>query len=138
MTPDDRIDAANSLKASESKTFLGWLGLTSIWSIAMSLIVSSLPGADDNRAPSPRPSPRLFMLYHLSHEVQISDGAAGSQVMEHHRFAVARRLAEPDVARDHRLKDLAREIAMDLVADLQREARPAVEHRENDALDRES
>src|SRR5438874_6464752 len=136
MTPEVRIDAANSLKAAESKSFLGWLGLTSIWSMPTSVIASSAPGADDSSAPSPRPSPRLFMFEHLSREVQIGHGTAGPQIMQHHRLAVARRLAEPDVAWNDRLEDFPGEIAMDLIADLERQTRAAIKHREHDALDR--
>ena len=58
--------------------------------------------------------------------------------MEHNRLTVARRLREPDIARNHRVEDLAGEVTMDLVANLLRHARPAVEHRQHDTLNTES
>src|SRR5919197_207664 len=106
--------------------------------MAISLIVSSVPGVDDRSAPSPRPSPRwLFMLQHLPRELEISDGAAGAKIVQHDRLAVAGRLAEPYVAWNHRLENFAWEVTTDFVTDLQREARPAIEHREHDSFDRE-
>ena len=48
---------------------------------------------------------------------------------------MARRLGEPNVPRYDSLKNLARKVALNFVADLEREACPAVEHREHDPLD---
>src|SRR5436190_1682370 len=129
------MEAVNSRKASESNTFLGWLGLTSMSSIAIPLIVSSASGVDERSAPSPRPSPRLFMPENLPREFEISDSAAGAKVVEHHGLAMAWGLAEPNVPRDHRLEDFAREVTLHLVPHLQSEARPPIEHREHDPLD---
>src|SRR5882724_10862333 len=106
--------------------------------MGISLIVSSVPGVEDSRAPRPRPRPRLFMSDHLASQVEIGDRAAGSQIVEHDRPAMARRLGEPDVTWNHRLEDFAREVTLHFVADLERETRAAVEHREHDALDRET
>ena len=55
--------------------------------------------------------------------------------MEHHGLPVAGCLGEAHVARNHRVEDLARKVAVDLLADLERQARPPIEHREHDALD---
>src|SRR5437773_455013 len=129
------MEAVNSRKASESNTFRGWLGLTSMSSIAIPLIVSSASGVDGRSAPSPRPSPRLFMPENLPREFEISDSAAGAKVVEHHGLAMTWGLAEPNVPRDHRLEDFAREVTLHLVAHLQSEARPPIEHREHDPLD---
>src|SRR5437016_4767049 len=41
-------------------------------------------------------------------------------------------------ARNHRLEDFARKVTVHLVADLDRETRASVEHREHDTLDRET
>ena len=57
--------------------------------------------------------------------------------MEHHGLAVARRLAEPDVAWDDGLEDLAREVAMNFLSDLNRHARPPIEHGEHNTADLE-
>src|SRR5438094_9124396 len=138
MTPDDWMDAVSSRKASESNTFLGWFGLTSIRSTAISLVVSSVPGVDDRSAPSPRPRPRwLFMLQHLPREFEIGDSAAGAEIVQHDRLAVARRFAEPNVAWNHCLENFAWEVTTDLVAHLKRETCPTIEHREHDPLDRQ-
>src|SRR5688572_4658476 len=101
--------------------------------------VETSSDVEDRSAPRPRPSPRgLFMLEHLPGELQIREGAAGAKIMEHHRLAVARRLRETDIARDHRVEDLAGKVPVDLVANLLRHARPAVEHRQDDAFNTES
>lgn len=46
---------------------------------------------------------------------------------------MARRLAEPDISRNHRGKDLAGEMAADLLGDLRGEVRSAVVHGKKDA-----
>src|SRR5438132_5318283 len=138
ITPDALIDEMSSSKASGLKDFLGWAGFGSIWSIGISIRTSSAAGVAERRAPRPRPSPRLFMPENLPREFEMCDRPARPQVVQHHGLAVARRLREPHVARNHRVEDLAREIAVHLVADLERQAGPAMEHREHDALDREA
>jgi hypothetical protein len=50
---------------------------------------------------------------------------------------VARRLGDPDVAWDDGVEDLVPEVPLDLGSDLERQARPAIEHREDDPLDRQ-
>src|SRR5919197_1139400 len=138
MTPEALIDVTSSSNASGLKDFLGWTGFGSIWSIGISINTSSAAGAAERRAPRPRPSPRLFMAENLPRQFQICNRSARSQIMQHHWLAVARSLREPHVARNHRVEDLAREVAVHLVPDLERQARPSIEHRENDAPDRET
>src|SRR3990172_7064004 len=136
ITPEALIEAASSFKVLESKAFLGWFGLTSIWPTGISTRASSPSlGVEESRAPRPRPSPRLFMSQDLPREFEVRERAARPEVVEHHRLAVARRLGETHIAGDDGIEDLTREVAMDLVANLEREAGPAVEHRQHDALD---
>src|SRR5919108_1267652 len=104
---------------------------------AMAVDVSS--GVEANSAPRPRPRPRcLFMLEHLPRELQIRNRAAGAQIMKHDWLTVTWRLRQPNVARNHRVEDLAREVTMDLIANLLRDTGPTVEHRQDDAFDSES
>src|SRR5256886_7571573 len=138
ITPDALIDVTSSSRASELKDFLGWAGFASIWSTGISIRTSSAVGVAERRAPRPRPSPRLFMLENLPREFEICDRPARSQIVQHHGLPVARGLREPHVARNHRVEDLAREITVHLIADLESQARPSVEHREHDAPDREA
>src|SRR3989338_4619506 len=139
ITPEALIEAASSFKVLESKAFLGWFVLTAIWPTGISTREScpSL-GVEESRAPRPRPSPRLFMSQDLPREFEVRERAARLEVVEHHRPAVTRGLREAHVAGDDGIEDLTREVAVDLVADLEREARSAVEHRQHDALDLES
>src|SRR3990172_11890544 len=95
---------------------------------------SPSPGVEESRAPRPRPSPRLFMGQDLPCEIEVRERAARPEIVEHDRLAVARRFGQAHVARDDGVEDLAREVAVDLVADLEREARPAVEHPHYDFL----
>src|SRR4030095_3775117 len=108
-------------------------------SIGSSRSDSASEGSEASNAPRPRPRPRLlFMAHHLPCQLQISSGTGGPEVVKHHRLAVARRLRQTDVPRNDRIEDLSGKVSIDLVANLEREARPAVEHREHDALDVEA
>ena len=51
---------------------------------------------------------------------------------------MTRRLRQPDVSRNDRLEDLALEEAVDLLLHLTGQARPAVEHGQEDPLDLEA
>src|SRR5689334_2834386 len=104
----------------------------------MSVVGSSAVGVDESNAPSPRPSPRLFMLEHLSRQLEIGDRSARSEIVDHDWLAMARRLGEPHVSRNHRLKDLTWKVAMDFLSYLDGEARASVEHRQDDPLDRQA
>src|SRR5215813_5818895 len=134
VTPEDLIDAANSSRAVKSKTFRGWCGFTSIWSIGTSTSASASAGSDAKSAPRPRPSPRLvIMVQDLPSQFEVRDGAAGLEVMQHDRPSVAWRFRETDVARNDCVEYLPWEVSVDLFADLEREARTAIEHREQDS-----
>src|SRR5690242_4378358 len=101
-------------------------------------MLSSVPGAEDSNAPRPRPRPRLFMLDHLTREIEVCDRAVRAQVMQHDRLAMAGCFCEADIAGNHRLEDLAGKISMNFIAHLERQARAPVEHRQHDALDGQS
>src|SRR5207244_8871331 len=105
--------------------------------MGISLIVSSVPGVEDRRAPRPRPRPGLFMSDHLASQVEICDRTAGSQIVQHYRLAMARGLGETDVARNHRLEDFARKVTVHLVADLDRATRASGGHRDPHTVGRE-
>src|SRR5512145_727603 len=134
ITPEDLMDAASSSKAVKSNTFLGWLGFTSIWSTGTSTRDSDSAGSEARSAPSPRPSPRLlFMGQDLPRQFEVSNCAAGLEIVKHDRLAVAWRLREPDVTRNHRVEHLPGKVLVHLVTNLERETRPPVEHRQDDA-----
>src|SRR5215471_10356782 len=132
ITPEDLIDAASSSSAVKSKTFLGWCGFTSIWSIGTSTRASVSAGSDASSAPRPRPSPRLvIMVQHLPSQFEVRDGATGPEIVEHYRSAVAGRFREADAAWNDGVEHLPWKISIDLLADLEREARSPIEHREH-------
>src|SRR5438876_5484005 len=58
--------------------------------------------------------------------------------MEHDRLAMTGRLGEPHVPRYDGLEDLPGEITLDLVPNLERKTRPAIEHRQDDSIDPEA
>src|SRR5439155_12306704 len=138
MMPEALIDAVNSSRATASKSRLGWFGLTSTRSIGTSISSSSSAGAADSSAPRPRPSPLLYMVQHLPGQFEIGGGAAGPQIVEHHGLAVARSFTEPDVAWNQGLEDFFWKVPVNLVANLERQAGPPVEHRQDNARDAES
>src|SRR5262249_33042451 len=74
------------------------------------------------------------MAQHLPCQLQVSSGAGGPEGVQHHQLAVARRLRQTNVPRNDRVKYLSGKEAIDFFSDLEREASPAVEHREHDAL----
>src|SRR5262245_65589108 len=78
------------------------------------------------------------MAQHLPRQLKVSSGAGGPEVVQHHRLAVARRLRQTNVPTNDRVEDLPWKIAIDLFTNLERKAGPAVEHREDDALDVEA
>src|SRR5207249_8442741 len=113
--------------------------LTSIWSIGTSTRVSTSVGSEAKSAPKPRPSPRLvIMVQHLPRQFEIGHGATGPEIVEHDRSAVARRFRETDVARNDGVEYLPREVSVHLGADLEREARAAIEHREQESQEIEA
>src|SRR2546422_11131992 len=97
---------------------------------------SASAGSDESSAPSPRPSPRLLiMIQDLPCQFEVGCGTAGPEIMKHHRLAMAGRFREPNVPRNDRVEHLPGKVAIHLVADLERETRPTIEHREHDAFD---
>src|SRR4030095_1931207 len=58
--------------------------------------------------------------------------------MKHDWLAVAGGLREPDVTRNHRVEHLPGKVSIHLVTNLERKARPSVEHRKHDACDLEA
>src|SRR5262249_33269886 len=75
---------------------------------------------------------------HLAREREIRFGATRFDVVENHRHAVARRLAEPDVARNDGTEDFLLEERADVAGHLVPEIRSIVEHREEHAFNVES
>src|SRR5882672_11622687 len=133
ITPEDLIEAASSSSAVRSKTFLGWFGFTSICSIGTSTRDSASLGSEASSAPSPRPSPRLIiMVQNLPSQFEVCRRATGPEIVHHDRPAVAGSFRESDVAWDDGVEHLPWKVPIDLVADLEREARSTVEHREQD------
>src|SRR5215475_5701646 len=55
--------------------------------------------------------------------------------MQHYGAPMTGCLRQPDVPRDDGLKDLTGKEPLNLVTDLERETRPPIEHREQDAHD---
>src|SRR5262245_44049615 len=108
-------------------------------SIGSSRSDSASAGSEASNAPRPRPSPRRFiMAQHLPGQIEVSSRTGGPDVVQHHRLAVARRLSQTNVPRNNRIEDLPGKVAIDFFADLERQAGPAVEHGEHDALDIEA
>src|SRR6266849_3301561 len=98
-----------------------------------SMSASASVGSEANSAPSPRPSPRLvIMVQHLPSQFEVCDGATGPEIVKHDRLAVAWRFRETNVAWNDGVEHLAWKVSIDLVANLERKARSAVEHREHD------
>ena len=73
----------------------------------------------------------------LVRERGVRDGARGVRPIGGDRLAVARGLGQPHAARDHGLVDQRPEMAANLGGDLGGQVRPAVVHRQQDAVDRE-
>ena len=71
----------------------------------------------------------------LVRERGIRERAGRIRGVSRDRLAVARRLGQADVPRDHRLEDAIAQVASDLAGDIGRQLRASVEHRQHDALD---
>src|SRR2546422_2338023 len=100
---------------------------------------SASAGSADSSAPSPRPSPRLVItVQHLPSQFEVCGGATGLEIVKHDRLAVARRFRKPNVPWNDGIEHLSGKVPVHLVANLEREARPAVEHREHDPQDIET
>src|SRR4029079_2728717 len=95
----------------------------------------SCAGAPGINAPRPRPSAFLVMVNDLLRECPVTCCTAVCSIVVNDRFSEAGRLAEADIARDHRAVDPVGEKLPSFVGDLLREVHARVEHREQDALD---
>src|SRR5262245_17596491 len=96
-TPDERMDVASWSRLSDSNALRGWLGFGWISSTDTSSSASPSVGVEARSAPRPRPSPRLGTMQNLPRQLQICDRAAGFQIVEHDRLAVARGFRDPDI-----------------------------------------
>src|SRR6476646_8806786 len=74
-------------------------------------------------------------LEHFSREIEIRFGAARFRIVRHHRQAVARGFAVPDVARNHGTKNFLFEESAHIIRDLMTEIRALIAHREQYAVD---
>src|SRR4030095_8626880 len=72
------------------------------------------------------------MVQHLPSQFEVRGGATGPEIVKHDRSAVAGRFRETHVAWDDGVEHLPWKVSIDLIANLEREARSAVEHREQD------
>src|SRR5204862_5497754 len=91
----------------------------------------SASGAEDARiADRPRPMPRVGSATggHLLCQLEVGLRAGAMRVVMDDRTAEARCLAEPHVARNHRLEDERREMLAHLALDVLRELRARVVH----------
>src|SRR5688572_21321810 len=77
------------------------------------------------------------MSKNLLGQLQVRDGARGLQVVEEYRAAMARRLSQANITRDHGRERLAPQMLVNLGLDLGGEAGAPVEHRKQDPLDRQ-
>src|SRR5919197_2170526 len=109
--PEALIDCASSSSASSLNPFRGWFGFGAKASIGSSSSRPPTSGSagGGSSAPRPRPSARFIMGEHLLGEFQVRDGAGRAEIVLQDGPAVARRLREADVARDHRPEELAAE-----------------------------
>src|SRR5512139_3235427 len=143
MMPCTLMDAASSLSGSSLNTFRGWYSFGTILSSSISwmprafLSLSSREDRSGMSAPSPLPSACFCMAQHILGQIEIALGALRADIIEQHRLAVARRLAQGHVAVDHGLVDLAAEVFPDLLGHLLGKIVPSVVHGEQDALDLE-
>src|SRR3954451_22081931 len=132
MTPRSCTDLASACSAASSKCRRGWSLLGLMSSTARSRrsgVAPSCPGsgAETERiAASPRPMPRSATGRALLGQLEVGVRARGVRVMVDHRAAVARRLADPDVARDDRVEDELGEVLAHLALDVARQSRAAV------------
>src|SRR5438128_349261 len=158
-TPLLRIDSASSSMCASSKWRRGCARSGRISSMPRFITplrsVGEPPGI---RAPSPRPSAGRFSAFdsiikflpelrvlticdhdamavqHLLGKLQVALSALGFDVVEDGGAAVAGRLAEPDVARDHRVVDLPGHVGLHVLHHLPGEVVAGVEHGEHDAF----
>src|SRR5205807_3985034 len=141
MTPCRRTDSASPEAASGSKRRRGCRGFG--W-IASTGISSSSDGTGwpPIRTSRPRPKPRRCgedsgALDKLHRHLPVGVGSCGATVVGDRGQAVARSLRKPHRAGNGGAEDERPEMPPHLFLDLLREARPAVDHREEKAADAE-
>src|SRR5258706_2642321 len=153
------IERASSSSASSRNRVRGWYGLGSIRSISICCgpadIVSRLGGAtvpiaagagagatcgsgSRMSAPSPRPSAFLVIGDYLLSELCVALGPFAVHIIENNRLTEARRLREPDIARNNTLKNLCAKKTAQIGGDLARKSGAFIIHREQDALNFEA
>ena len=161
MTPFSRIEAARSASSFSSKSRRGWFGLARIRSIgtlsvgagraataagASSIVATSASSAERPRPrplrsmpPPPitpvRPSPRpAHPGQQLARQPLVGEAAAAGAVVDQRRDRVRRRLAEPDVARDHRVVDQRAQVVPHVGGDLSGQVIASVVHGQHNTL----
>src|SRR5690348_9447604 len=118
MTPRSFTDSDSASRDSSSKTRRGWRAFGAIRSTGS--LRSSAPGAVPSVgariAASPRPMPRgrSATRGHLLGEREVGLGPGAVGVVVDDGNAVARRLAQADVARDDGVEHEGREVRTDL------------------------
>src|SRR5215470_18378309 len=113
-TPDARIEAASSARASGANVFRGWWGFGTRLSIGRSRIrLGSSASGGGSKAPSPRPSTRFITRQDLLGQFQVRDRPRRPQVVLHDSAAVARRLREADAPRDDGPKQVFPKVSLD-------------------------
>src|SRR5207248_10637381 len=129
-TPCERTDSASPLPASASNRLRGWRGFG--WTASTGSSASSAAfSAPPSSTPSPRPSPlRSGALDKLHRHLPVGIRAARAAVVRDRRQTVARRLRKPHRPRHGRLEHELTEVTSYLVLDIAREARSAVDHRQ--------
>src|SRR5262245_19344350 len=157
MTPLVLIDCASSWSLASSTCPRGWKSFGARRSMSVSTVAVGRGGGRSGiSALRPLPSAGRFSMWatgitsghvlplrsrgdrsfdDFARERAIGFGTAGLGVVEDDRHAVARRFAEPDVARDDGAEDFLLEKIPDVARDLLTQVRALVEHREQDAVD---
>src|SRR4051812_17068303 len=144
--PCCRSESAKAAISAASNWRRGWNGLASIWSTGMynrsegsNEPGSYPPSSRPSRASRPRPSRRLglFTVDHLQDQFGIGPRAPRPGTIVEHALAVARGLADADVAGDHGPEDRLREIAPYFIGYLVGQVQRGVEHRQDDPADLE-
>src|SRR5438445_13685562 len=85
-------------------------------------------------APSPRPSAFLGIGNDLLGELRVTFCAPAVNIVKNNRFAEARRLCKPHVARNHALEYLGSKETAQIRGHLTRERSPLVVHRKQDSF----
>src|SRR5579884_1739985 len=157
MTPCRRTDSASPEAASASKRLRGWRGFGWIAStgISSSSVGTGWPPISTSR-PRPRPRrpevsfrapaalPSALLAFEdsgaldkLHRHLPVGVGSGGATVVGNRGQSMARGLGQAHRAGDGRAEDERPEVAPHLLLDLLREARAAIDHREQHAADAE-